>query len=71
MRTEPQKSKRKRSGQPKRRTRQAQTPVAILNYRAARAALLDRLADMELQQGFHHRAERLAHQAAEMREQAR
>ncbi len=48
--------------------RKAQPTVSLLNFRAARAAQLDRLADAELQQGFHSVAERLSRQAAEMRE---
>jgi hypothetical protein len=32
----------------------------------ARACMLDRLADMELQHGHHHRAEQLARRAAEL-----
>ena len=55
----------------KRRRRKLQVSPALLNFRAARAAMLDRLADQQLQAGFHHQAERLAHQAAEMREGAR
>ena len=39
--------------------------------RAARAAMLDRFADAELQHGHHGAAERLAHAAAEMREASR
>ena len=35
--------------------------------RQARAAMLDRLADQQLQAGFHRQAERLAHQAAQLR----
>jgi hypothetical protein len=37
----------------------------------ARACVLDRLADIELQHGHHHRAEQLAQRAAELREGAR
>ena len=37
----------------------------------ARARVLDRLADAELQHGHHAAGERLAHQAAEMRGVAR
>ena len=51
--------------------RKPQPSAAVFNYRAARAAMLDRLADQQLQAGFHHQAERLAHQAAEMRSDAR
>lgn len=40
----------------------------VTNYRTARAAMLDRLADAELQHGHVQAAERLAHRAAEMRE---
>lgn len=50
------------------RRRKPPVSAAIFNFRAARAALLDRLADQQLQAGFHHQAERLAHRAAEMRE---
>ena len=39
--------------------------------RAARAAMLDRLADAELQHGHHGVAERLAHAAAALREAVR
>lgn len=39
----------------------------LTNYRAARAARLDRLADAELQHGHHAAAEHLAQQAAELR----
>lgn len=46
----------------------APTSAAVINYRAARVAMLDRLADAELQHGHTVAAERLAHQAAEMRE---
>ena len=71
--TEQHSSKRKRPGPTSKRSRprQAQTPVSIIHFRAARAAMLDRLADQELQLGHHHQAERLSHRAAEMREQAR
>ena len=37
-------------------------------YRVRRAELLDRAADAELQHGHHAAAERLAHQAADLRE---
>ena len=53
-----------------RRRRKPQPSVAILNFRAARAAMLDRLADAELQHGHHLAAEHLAHQAAQLREGA-
>ena len=52
----------------KRTRRKPQPSVSILNYRAARAAMLDRLADLELQQGRHRQAEHLAHRAAELRD---
>ncbi len=52
---------------PKRHSK-APTSASIVNYRAARAAMLDRLADAELQHGHHLAAERLAHQATELRE---
>ncbi len=39
--------------------------------RQARAAMLDRLADQQLQAGFHRQAEHLAHRAAQLREGAR
>jgi len=55
----------------KRRIRKTRVSAAIFNFRAARAAMLDRLADQQLQAGFHLQAERLAHRAAEMREDAR
>ena len=35
--------------------------------RQASAAMLDRLADQQLQAGHHHQAERLSHQAAALR----
>lgn len=46
-------------------------PTTLPDPRQARAAVLDRLADHQLQAGYHHQAERLAHRAAEMREGAR
>jgi len=49
---------------PKRHSK-APTSASIVNYRAA---MLDRLADAELQHGHHLAAERLAHQATELRE---
>ncbi len=55
---------------PKRRRRKAPPSVAQYNFRAIRAAMLDRLADAELQHGHIQAAERLAHRAAEMREAA-
>ena len=42
-------------------------PPLLPDPRAARAAMLDRLADAELQHGHHLAAERLAWQAAELR----
>jgi hypothetical protein len=39
--------------------------------RVARAMMLDRLADLELQVGHHRAGERLSHEAAELREAAR
>jgi len=67
MRTSP---KPKRQPKP-RRHHAAPTPASAINFRAARAALLDRLADAELQHGHHGAAEHLARQAADMREAAR
>jgi len=43
----------------------------LINFKAARAAVLDRLADAELQHGHHLAAERLAHRAAELRDAGR
>lgn len=51
--------------------RKPQPSAAVFNYRAARAAMLDRLADIELQRGYHHAAEQLAHRAERLREDAR
>ena len=42
-------------------------PITLPDPRQARAAVLDRLADQQLQAGFHRQAERLAHQAAALR----
>ena len=53
------------------RNRRMPANAAVINYRATRAAMLDRLADAELQHGHHLAAERLAHCAAELREGAR
>ena len=53
------------------RRRKAAPITSTINPRAIRAAVLDRLADQQLQAGFHHQAERLAHAAAELREVAR
>lgn len=62
---------RKPKRQPKSRQHYAApTPSTIINYRATRAAMLDRLADAELQHGHHGAAEHLARQAADMREGA-
>lgn len=55
----------------KRNHRKPLTSAAVLNFRAARAAILDRLADAELQHGHHLAAEHLAHRAAQLRERAR
>lgn len=38
----------------KRNRRKPQVSAALFNFRAARAAMLDRLADQQLQAGFHH-----------------
>jgi len=46
-------------------------PTTPPDQRQARAAMLDRLADHQLQVGFHHQAERLAFLAAELRTIAR
>lgn len=54
----------------KKRRRKVIPPI-LPDPRQARAAVLDRLADQQLQAGFHHQAERLAHRAAEMREGTR
>lgn len=54
---------------PKRRRPAAPSPTAITP--SARAAVLDRLADAELQHGHHATAEHLARQAAAIREIAR
>jgi hypothetical protein len=51
---------------PKRR-RKAPPSASQYNHRTARAAMLDRLADAELQHGHHAAAERLAWRAAELR----
>lgn len=40
------------------------------DHRVTLARRLDLLADVELQHGHHHQAERLAHAAAELRERA-
>lgn len=53
---------------PKRRRPAAPCPGAVTP--AARAAMLDRLADAELQHGHHAAAEQLARRAAAMREVA-
>jgi len=47
------------------------SPTSYTVNPAARAAMLDRLADAELQHGHHAAAEHLARQAAAMREAAR
>ena len=47
--------------------RKAPPIITQHDHRAARAAMLDRLADAELQHGHHLAAERLAHRAAELR----
>lgn len=54
-------------------TRRPKTAPAITlpDPRPARATMLDRLADCELQAGHHATAERLAWQAAALREAAR
>lgn len=51
---------------PPKRRRPAHAPTTP----AARAALLDRLADLELQHGHHATAEHLARQAAAVRKAA-
>ena len=55
----------------KRRHYTLPTSAKVINYKADRAAMLDRLADLELQHGHHLAAERLAHQANELREAGR
>lgn len=55
---------------PKRR-RKAPPSAIQYNHRVARAAMLDRLADAELQHGHHAAAERLAWRASALREAAR
>jgi hypothetical protein len=55
---------------PSRRTQASKAPPVTFKF-DPRACLLDRLADMELQHGHHHRAEMLARRAAELREGAR
>ena len=61
-----------RDAMTKRLTRRRKVvPIILPDPRQARAAMLDRLADQQLQAGFHYQAERLAHRAAEMREDAR
>lgn len=46
-------------------------PISTIDHHQARAAMLDRLADQQLQAGHHHQAERLAHQAAALRQVTR
>lgn len=53
-----------------RRHPKAPTSANVINYKAARAAMLDRLADAELQHGHVAAAERLAWRAAALREAA-
>lgn len=53
---------------PKRRRRKAPPSVAQHSFRTAHAAMLDRLADAELQHGHVQAAEHLAHRAAALRE---
>lgn len=55
---------------PKRRRKAPLSPIQY-NHRVARAAIMDREADFELQRGFHAAAERLSRKAAEMREATR
>ena len=43
------------------------TRAGVVNMRAARAALLDREADVELQRGYIDAAERLSHRADVLR----
>lgn len=45
--------------------------TTLPDQRQARAAMLDRLADQQLQAGYHRQAEHLAHRAAQLREVAR
>lgn len=45
----------------------AETGIPLNEIRLRSAAVLDREADIRLQQGFHRVAERLAHAAAEIR----
>jgi len=47
------------------------TPTSLPDLRQARAAVLDRLADAELQHGHVAAAEQLAHRAAALREMVR
>ena len=49
-------------------SRRKAVPITTTDPGKARAAVLDRLADAQLQAGHHRQAERLAHAAAEMRE---
>ncbi len=55
--------------------RRFRLPSPALEYqraqRIARARMLDRLADQELQAGHHHTAEHLARRAADLRADAR
>lgn len=52
-------------------SRRQTIPTTLPDPRQARAAMLDRLADQQLQAGYHRQAEHLAHQAAQLREGAR
>ncbi len=54
-----------------RRRKVASNKTSTLDHRAILARRLDRLADHNLHLGFHLAAERLAHQAAQLREGAR